>query len=120
MATTLYSGFVPVCIQLLTGLKTVHGATLGVVGFGEVGREVARRARAFAMKVVYFQRTPLSAASEREFEAIRHDPAETELYDQFKARWESYRGIVNQMLALSRGNRKDDARKIYGSSSRAA
>ena len=45
----------------ITGLKTVHGATLGIVGFGEVGREVAHRARAFAMKVVYFQRTPLSA-----------------------------------------------------------
>src|SRR5258708_23942576 len=48
----------------ITGLKTVHGATLGIVGFGEVGREVAHRARAFAMKVVYFQRTPLSAAAE--------------------------------------------------------
>ena len=35
----------------ITGLKTVHGATLGIVGFGEVGREVAHRARAFAMKV---------------------------------------------------------------------
>ena len=53
----------------ITGLKTVHGATLGIVGFGEVGREVAHRARAFAMKVVYFQRTPLSAAAERELGA---------------------------------------------------
>jgi glyoxylate reductase len=49
----------------ITGLKTVHGATLGIVGFGEIGREVAHRARAFAMKIVYFQRTPLSAAAER-------------------------------------------------------
>jgi phosphoglycerate dehydrogenase-like enzyme len=49
----------------ITGLKTVHGATLGIVGFGEIGREVAHRARAFSMKVVYFQRTPLSAAAER-------------------------------------------------------
>jgi len=53
----------------ITGLRTVHGATLGIVGFGEVGREVAHRARAFAMKVIYFQRTPLSAASERELGA---------------------------------------------------
>jgi signal transduction histidine kinase len=60
------------------------------------------------------------AASEREFEAIRRDPAETELYNLFKARWEDYREIVNRMLALSRSNRKDDARKIYGGSSRAA
>ena len=49
----------------ITGLRTVHGATLGIIGFGEVGREVAHRARAFAMKVIYFQRTPLSAASEQ-------------------------------------------------------
>ena len=49
------------------------------------------------------------AASEREFEAIRRDPAETELYNLFKARWEDYREIVNEMLALSRSNRKDDA-----------
>jgi signal transduction histidine kinase len=60
------------------------------------------------------------AASEREFEAIPHDAAETELYDQFKARWADYRSIVNQMLALSRSNRKEDARVIYDSSSRAA
>src|SRR5271156_1686602 len=60
------------------------------------------------------------AASEREFEAIRHDAAENDLYNRFKARWTDYRGIVNQMLALSRNNRKDEARQIYGSSSRAA
>ncbi len=60
------------------------------------------------------------AASEREFEAIRHDAAETALYNRFKARWDDYRSIVNRMLALSRNSRKDDARKIYGGSSRAA
>jgi lactate dehydrogenase-like 2-hydroxyacid dehydrogenase len=53
----------------ITGLKTVLGATLGIVGFGEVGREVARRARAFEMEVVYFQRTPLAASIEQEFGA---------------------------------------------------
>jgi lactate dehydrogenase-like 2-hydroxyacid dehydrogenase len=50
----------------ITRLKTVLGATLGIVGFGEVGREVARRARAFEMEVVYFQRTRLAAAVEQE------------------------------------------------------
>ena len=60
------------------------------------------------------------AASEREFEAIRHDAAENDLYNRFKARWTDYRSIVNQMLVLSRNNRKDDARQIYGSSSRTA
>lgn len=31
----------------------VHGATLGIVGFGRIGRAVARRARGFSMRVVY-------------------------------------------------------------------
>jgi lactate dehydrogenase-like 2-hydroxyacid dehydrogenase len=53
----------------ITGLKTMLGATLGIVGFGEVGREVARRARAFEMEIAYFQRTRLAAADEHEFGA---------------------------------------------------
>jgi two-component system OmpR family sensor kinase len=60
------------------------------------------------------------AASEREFEVIRHDPAEAALYDQFKARWTDYRTIVNQMLVLSRANQKADALAIYGGASRIA
>src|SRR5246127_5531486 len=40
------------------------------------------------------------AASELEFEVIRHDAAENALYDRFKQRWMGYRAIVNQMLEL--------------------
>jgi len=53
----------------ITGLKTMLGAMLGIVGFGEIGREVARRARAFEMEVVYFQRTRLTASVEQKFGA---------------------------------------------------
>jgi two-component system, OmpR family, sensor kinase len=60
------------------------------------------------------------AAAERNFELIRHDAAEAELYDQFKARWTAYRGIVNQMLVLAHTNRRDEALQIYGNSSRVA
>lgn len=60
------------------------------------------------------------AAAEREFEVIPHDATENELYARFKARWTSYRAIVNQMLGLSRANRKADALAIYGSTSRTA
>ena len=60
------------------------------------------------------------ANAERGFERIRHGTAETDLYDQFKARWNDYRSIVNKMLALSRENNKDEARQIYESSSRTA
>jgi glyoxylate reductase len=35
----------------------VHGATLGIVGLGEIGAAVARRARGFAMRVLYASRT---------------------------------------------------------------
>ncbi len=32
----------------------VHGKTLGIVGFGKIGRALARRARGFDMKVLYY------------------------------------------------------------------
>ena len=58
--------------------------------------------------------------AERGFEKIAHDPAENDLYDRFKAHWTDYRKIVNQMLVLSRGNRKAEALAIYGGTSRVA
>ena len=60
------------------------------------------------------------AQAERGFEKIAHDPAENDLYDRFKAHWTDYRKIVNQMLVLSRGNRKAEALAIYGGTSRVA
>ena len=44
----------------------------------------------------------------------------SELYGRFKAHWTDYRKIVNQMLVLSRTNRKAEALAIYGGASRAA
>jgi phosphoglycerate dehydrogenase-like enzyme len=46
------------------GLKTLHGATVGIVGLGEVGRDIARRTSAFGMHTLYFQRRRLDAALE--------------------------------------------------------
>jgi signal transduction histidine kinase len=60
------------------------------------------------------------AQAERGFEKIAHDAAENDLYDRFKAHWTDYRKIVNQMLVLSRGNRKAEALAIYGGTSRVA
>jgi glyoxylate reductase len=38
--------------------RDVHGATLGLVGFGSIGRAVARRAAAFGMHVLHHTRHP--------------------------------------------------------------
>ncbi len=43
--------------DLLLG-RDVHGATLGVVGLGAIGRAVARRALGFGMRVLAWSRTP--------------------------------------------------------------
>lgn len=43
----------------LPRLLEVYGATLGIVGFGEIGTEISQRARAFGMQVLYNKRTPL-------------------------------------------------------------
>ena len=37
--------------------RDVHGATLGLVGYGRIGRAVARRASGFAMEVLHHTRT---------------------------------------------------------------
>jgi two-component system, OmpR family, sensor kinase len=60
------------------------------------------------------------AQAERNYERIRHDAGEISLYATFKERWNEYRKVVNQMLMLSRANRKADAIAIYLTSSRSA
>lgn len=47
----------------VTDISILHGSTLGIVGMGEIGREVALRARAFGMNLLYYQRTPMDADS---------------------------------------------------------
>lgn len=48
----------------VTGLRTLAGATLAIVGLGEIGREIASRAAAFEMRVRYFQRHRLDPLEE--------------------------------------------------------
>jgi phosphoglycerate dehydrogenase-like enzyme len=47
-----------------SGLRTLHGSTIGVIGLGEIGREIATRANAFGITVLYFQRSRLPKADE--------------------------------------------------------
>lgn len=56
--------------MLLTG-PDVHHATLGIVGMGRIGFEVARRARGFQMRVLYHSRS-------------RHEDAETEFGAEYR------------------------------------
>ncbi len=44
------------------GLSLLHGTTLGIVGLGEIGRELAVRCAAFGMRILYHQRRPLPEA----------------------------------------------------------
>lgn len=53
----------------------VHGKTLGVMGFGRIGKAVARRARGFGMRIVYHDAVRADAASERELGATFVDKA---------------------------------------------
>ena len=43
----------------------VHGATLGIIGLGEIGSAVARRATGFDMNVIYYDHKPRSEISEK-------------------------------------------------------
>src|SRR5215475_5325509 len=58
--------------DLLWGVD-VHGKTLGVVGFGRIGRAVARRALGFGMRVLYHDTVRADSAAERELNATATD-----------------------------------------------
>jgi glyoxylate reductase len=52
----------------------VHGATLGIVGFGRIGQAVAKRAEGFSMKVLATRATPLEELLERSDFVSLHCP----------------------------------------------
>jgi glyoxylate reductase len=56
--------------MLLLG-QDVHHATIGILGFGRIGREVARRARGFDMQVLYYDVQPASPEDEARLGARR-------------------------------------------------
>jgi phosphoglycerate dehydrogenase-like enzyme len=53
----------------ITGTRNLYGRQLGIVGLGEIGRELAIRAAAFGMHIVYSQRHRLSAREETQYRA---------------------------------------------------
>ena len=53
----------------VTGVRTLFGQQLGIVGLGEIGRELAVRAAALGMRIVYAQRRRLPALEESRYQA---------------------------------------------------
>ena len=53
----------------------IHGKTLGIIGFGRIGRAMARRARGFDMRVLYQDAVAADPATERELRVTRTDTA---------------------------------------------
>ncbi len=53
----------------IPGLRTLNEATLGIIGLGEIGREIALRTAAFGMRTHYHQRTRLAADDEQALQA---------------------------------------------------
>ncbi|MBS7607760.1 MAG: glyoxylate reductase [Candidatus Bathyarchaeia archaeon] len=53
--------------------RDVHGATLGILGAGRIGTAVARRAKGFNMKIIYYDVIPMPPEVEKELGARRVD-----------------------------------------------
>ena len=53
----------------IPGLEELNGLTMGIFGFGDIGNEIARRAKAFDMDIIYYKRHPLSPEMEKEIGA---------------------------------------------------
>lgn len=51
----------------------ISGKTLGIIGMGEIGCELARRSSVMGMTNLYYKRSPLSPELEREFDATYCD-----------------------------------------------
>jgi phosphoglycerate dehydrogenase-like enzyme len=53
----------------IPGMVTLYQRQLGIIGLGEIGRELALRAIPLGMRIVYTQRTRLPADVERQYQA---------------------------------------------------
>ncbi|NUU98506.1 D-glycerate dehydrogenase [Marinitoga sp. 1138] len=60
--------------QLFLGYD-IKGKTLGIIGMGRIGKEMAKRALGFDMKVLYYKRNRLSEAEEKELN-VEYAPLE--------------------------------------------
>jgi glyoxylate reductase len=92
--------------------RDVHGGTLGLVGYGRIGRAVARRAEGFGMRVLHHTRTsgvPLDALlAESEFVSL-HVPLTSATRHLIGARELGLLGPDGVLVNTSRGPVVDEA-----------
>ncbi|MFE0516228.1 2-hydroxyacid dehydrogenase, partial [Streptomyces sp. NPDC058964] len=62
--------------RLQSSLTELSGKTLGIVGLGQIGQQVARRATAFDMTVLYCGRRRVAPETEERLGGARHVPLE--------------------------------------------
>ncbi len=55
---------------------TLTGKTLGIIGMGAIGQALARRAKAFGMHIIYYNRKRLSPQIEADYQADRYELSE--------------------------------------------
>jgi glyoxylate reductase len=78
----------------------VAGSTLGIVGLGRIGREVAQRARGFDMRILFTRRTPDDDPGFRELEELL---AEADIVSIHLPLSDETRGLIDaRRLALMR------------------
>lgn len=70
--------------ERLSGLtpQQLAGATVGIVGYGRIGREISRLATAFGMRVLGVSRSGVRVTGAEKFDTGRH-PAENDLAELF-------------------------------------
>ena len=54
-------------------VEEIHGRTMGIVGYGEIGRAAAERAHAMGMKIVALRRSPELSSNDPIVEQVLFD-----------------------------------------------
>ena len=53
----------------IPNIRSLHGASIGIIGMGEIGLEIAKRAKSFDMSILYTQRNRLDVETEADLNA---------------------------------------------------